>query len=480
MSKPKLQIIVLFQNLGERQPYFAKNPVPPLPGLLLAGLTPPIVEVEVLHEMVRPIDYDTDADFIALSFMDYLSPHAFRVAARFRRRGKTVIAGGRYASTFPQELLAHFDAVVVGEAHCVWPQVVEDLVRGRLKKLYQAPLAPSLENIPPPRYDLAESVFTTPVVTEATRGCPFRCTYCALNIRPAAHRCRPIEDVIRDLEAVDRLPFHKRKMGMFYDNNFAGDMGYAKELLRAVAKLDYWAIGFQFTFNCLKDDEFVDLLQQAHGAMAFIGLESLNQPSLYAVQKRQNKVPEYQEMFRKLRERGIVTFTGMMLALEEDTPEYYQTLPERIEEVDPSAVLLSISIPIPGTPFHQEVEAEGRIFDHDLSHYEGDHLVWLPHKVSPDDVFDAYERINRVFFSWSKILRRGWRLVWAYLRRGRGAVRFVRWPLIAFIFLKVSLFERDHAQQKVYAVSRRNRADVKARLAGWVPRVPAKRLAVMG
>ena len=29
----------------------------------------------------------------------------------------------------------------------------------------------------------------------------------------------------------------------------------------------------------------------------------------------------------------------------------------------------------------------------------------------------------------------------------------------------VSLFERDHAIQKVYAVSRRNRAEVKARLA---------------
>ncbi len=381
MRKPKLLIIVLFQNLGERQPYFANSPAPPLPGLLLAGLTPDVVDVDVLHEMVRPIDYDTDADVIALSFMDYLFPHARRVARRFRRRGKTVIAGGRYASTFPQELLPHFDAVVVGEAPCIWPQVVEDLVSGRLKRVYQAPLSPPLDNVPPPRYDLAEPVFMTPIVTEASRGCPFRCTYCALNIRPTAYRCRPIEHVIRDLTAVDRLPFHKRKTAMIYDNNFGGDMGYAKELLREIAKLDYWAIGFQFTFNCLQDDEFVDLLHQARGAMAFIGLESLNQPSLYAVQKRQNKVTEYREMFAKRRERGIVTFTGMMLALEEDTPEYYQTLPERIEEVDPSAVLLSISIPIPGTPFAREVEAEGRIFDDDLSHYEGDHLD-LPQGVA--------------------------------------------------------------------------------------------------
>ena len=59
MNKPKLLIIVLFQNLGDEQPYFAKAPSPPLTGLLLAGLTPPVVEIEVLHEMVRPIDYET-------------------------------------------------------------------------------------------------------------------------------------------------------------------------------------------------------------------------------------------------------------------------------------------------------------------------------------------------------------------------------------------------------------------------------------
>lgn len=106
--------------------------------------------------------------------------------------------------------------------------------------------------------------------------------------------------------------------------------------------------------------------------------------------------------------------------------------------------------------------------------------MFLPHNVSPDDVFDAYDRINRVFYSWPKILQRGGRLVWTYLRRGRGAARFVRWALIALIFLKVSLFERDHAQQKVYAVSRKNRAEVKARLAGWALAVPARRSGAVG
>jgi radical SAM superfamily enzyme YgiQ (UPF0313 family) len=460
MAKPRLQIIVLFQNLGEASAYYARSPAPPLSGILLAALTPEDVEVEVLHEMVRPIDYETDAEFIALSFMDFCAPHAYEVAARFRALGKVVIAGGKYASTFPDLVAPHFDSVVVGEAEPVWPAVVRDLVSGRLRSRYDAPPTPDLIDIPPPRYDLVEPVYTVPVVTEATRGCPFACTYCQLNIERKPFRKRPIPDVMRDLTATDALSLPRRKMAMLYDNNFGGDMRYAKDLLREIAGLDLWGVGYQFSFNCLHDEEFVDLLSDAHCAMAFIGMESLHQPSLLAVQKRQNLVQEYRDQFHRLKERGILIFTGFMLALDEDTPEYYQSVPQRLEVVDPSALLISISIPIPGTPFHREVESEGRITDPDLSHYEGDHLVFEPRRVSPAEVFEAFERINQAFYSRTAILRRWARFLRTYLAAGRAAGRrgglgrrLLRSVLLSFIYFKLSVFQRHHAEHKVFGKS---------------------------
>jgi len=452
MPKPKLQIIVLFQNLGEERQYFAKAPAPPLSGVLLAALTPPVVEVELLHEMVRPIDYATDADFIALSFMDYCAPHAIEVARRFRRLGKKVVAGGRYASTFPQALTGHFDSVVVGEAERVWPRVVADLVANRLEPLYEAPFAPDLPDIPPPRYDLVEPAYAISVVTEATRGCPFRCTYCQLQIRPAPFRMRPIPDVIRDLTATAALPFHRRKMAMIYDNNFAGDMPYAKRLLREIAKLDLWGVGLQFTLGALDDPEFVDLLVDAKCAMAFLGLESLNEASLEAVQKRHNKVRKFRDQFGMLKERGILTFAGFMVALDEDTPEYYREAPAKLEAVDPSAILTSIAIPIPGTPLHREVQAAGRIVDADLRHYEGDHLVFRPANVSADDVFDAYQRIPAAFYAWPAVVRRWWRLMKAYWTSGKGKHRLFRTPLLTAILLQLSRFQRVHGRRKVAPV----------------------------
>ena len=452
MSKPKLQIIVLFQNLGEERAYYARSPAPPLSGALVAGLTPDIVEVDLLHEMVRPIDYETDADFIALSFMDFCAPHAYEVARKFKKLGKTVIAGGRYASTFPQEVIPHMDATVVGEAEPIWGEVVRDLVDNRLQKVYEAPFAPSLEDIPPPRYDLVESCFTAPIVTEATRGCPYRCSFCQLTVKPTPYRTRPIKDVIRDLTNTAGLPFHKRKMAMLLDNNLGGDRAYAKELLREAAKLDLWGLGAQFSFDCLQDDEFVELLVEANGTMAFIGLESLNEPSLAGVHKRQNRVEEYRELFEKLKRRGIQTFTGMMLALDEDTPEYYESLPKRLDEIDPSSILLSISIPIPGTPFHEKVKSEGRIIDENLAHYEGDHLVFKPQTVTPEEVYEAYRAITLHFYSWKNIFRRWWRFFSRMRARGKLVQRLFHRMVMTLIFFKLSIFQRYHARQKAYRV----------------------------
>lgn len=450
MTKPKLLIIVLFQNLGDQEAYYAQSPAPPLSGVLVAGLTPPIVDVELLHEMVRPIDYDTDADFVALSFMDFCAPHAYEVAARFRKRGKTVIAGGRYASTFPDQVMPHFDSVVVGEAERVWPQVVGDMVTGRLKKRYDAPFAPPLDGIPPPRYDLVEPAFDVPVVTEATRGCPYDCSFCHLTIQRAPFRTRPIEDVIRDLTATSKLPFHKRKLAMLYDNNLGGDLGYAKELLKEIAKLKLWALGTQFSFDCLHDDEFVDLLARANCTMAFIGLESLSEPSLASVHKKHNRVEEYKELFVKLKRHGIMTFTGLMLALDEDTPEYYRDLPAHLEEIDPSVILLSISIPIPGTPFHKRTLEEGRIVDNDLSHYEGDHLVIMPKRVTPEQVFEAFERVNRTFYARGKMLRRWWRLISSYRCARNPFAWAFHSAVLTYIFFELSIFQKDHAEKRVY------------------------------
>lgn len=450
MKKKKLLIIVLFQNLMDEKPYYARNPAPPLPGILLAGLTPPIVDIEVLHEMVRPINYNTDADFIAISFMDYISPHAFQVAAKFRAMGKTVIGGGKFASTFPNEVLPHFDSILVGEAQNIWPQMVNDMVNGSLKRRYYSGLSPSLDNIPPPRYDLVESKYFSPIVTEASRGCPHPCTYCQLNIKRSPYRTRPVKDVINDLTNTEGLPWYKKKMAMILDNNLGGDLKNAKKLLREIAKLKFWGIGVQYSIDCLRDDEFVDLLSKANCRMSFLGMESLNEDSLTDVKKRQNKVEEYKEVFDKLHRRGILTFTGLMFALDKDSKEYYETLPQKLDEVGVSVILPSISIPIYGTPFYNKAKAEGRLLDDDLSHYEGDHVLIKHNNLSEKEIYDAYTRVNKIFYSRKNIFKRWVKFISKQFVQESIPQFILKIVITTIIYYKLSIFQKHHANVRVF------------------------------
>jgi radical SAM superfamily enzyme YgiQ (UPF0313 family) len=449
MRRPKLLIVVLFQNLCEEEPYYAPTPAPPLPGALLAGMTPPIVDIELLHEMVRPIDYETDAEFVALSFMDYLAPHAYEVARRFRQHGKVVVGGGKFISTFPDQAQPFFDSVLVGEAQGVWPRMVEDMVAGRLQPRYVAAEGAPLAGIPAPRYDLVERAFSVPIVTETSRGCPFACTYCQLNIRRQPYRTRPVADVMRDLTSTAGLPFHRRKLAMILDNNLGGDLDHAKALLREIAKLDFWGIGVQLSIDCLEDEELVDLLAKARCCMAFVGLESLSEASLRGVGKRHNRVEEYERLFGRLHRRGIVTFVGLMFALDEDTAEDYRVLAEKLERTGVCVVLSSIAVPIYGTPLHRKMAAEGRILDEDLSHYEGDHLVFRHPHLSADQIHEAYASFNRTFYAWPAVARRLLHFLAAQSRQ-ENLVPFLRRLAVAsFAMLRLSVFERRHAQHRV-------------------------------
>ena len=240
-------------------------------------------------------------------------------------------------------------------------------------------------------------------------------------------------------------------MAMILDNNLCGDLKYAKELLKGVAKLKFWGIGVQFSIECLRDNEFIDLLAKARCRMAFIGMESLNTQSLNGVEKKQNKVHEYKEFFDKLHRKGILTFTGLMFALEEDTKEYYETLPEKLKETGNAVILPSVSIPLYGTPWYNQVLANHRITDYDISHYEGDHVVFKHKFLSETEIYSAYRTTNKIFYSWKNILAR-----WVKIIRKQSILNFENVPqfllkilIVTFIYFKLSIFQRHHAQKRV-------------------------------
>jgi len=119
---------------------------------ILAALTPPLDEVIYTDEVVRPFDLARDVkdvDLVGISLDSKTARRGYDIADAYRARGVPVVVGGIHPTACPEEAAAHADAVVVGEAEDVWPAVVDDARRRRLRPFYRPPL-PDLPARPSP------------------------------------------------------------------------------------------------------------------------------------------------------------------------------------------------------------------------------------------------------------------------------------------------------------------------------------------
>jgi radical SAM superfamily enzyme YgiQ (UPF0313 family) len=372
--------------------------VAPYSAVHVASLLPRHWDVTVVHESVRDFDLDAGWDAVFLSTMDYCADHARWLGHQLRARGAKVVAGGLHPTLTPDFYADCADAVVVGEAEGVMPRLAADLERGRLEPRYQAPVPQSLADLPVPRYDLVETDFHLPLAYEATRGCPFTCSFCVLSAIREPYRRRPIPNVLRDIDAVPSgWNWVQRRWVTFWDNNLGADRQYFRDLCEAlVPKRRVW--GTETSFDTITR-ESARLMGRAGCRFVYIGLESLAEESLRLSNKRQNKVREYRERIAWLRANGMVVMSIFILGLDGDTPEYLKRLPDLIHQVGVDIPVLTLPVPIERTPFRAELQSAGRLLDGDLyGGMDGVHLVFEPRAVSPDELeylyFDAIRRVH--------------------------------------------------------------------------------------
>ncbi len=358
----------------------------PYAGTHIASLLPRDWEILLIHEMVRDVDLEMDVDAVFLSTMDFCAPHARRLALSFRARRIPVIVGGLYPTLHPEYFAMDGVSVVVGEAEPVMPRLIADVLAGRLEPLYRADVPADLSTIPSPRYDLVETDFRLPMGYEATRGCPFSCSFCVLSALRSPYRRRPIKHVLRDIQQVPAgWSWTQRKIVNFMDNNLGADRRYFKELCEALIPLKrFWSTE---TSIDTVTPETARLMGRSGCRYLYIGLESLAQDSLSMSNKRHNKVREYRDRVKLLHQNGIIVMSIFLLGLDGDTPEYLRRLPDLVDEVDVDIPVYSLPVPISGTPFHAELRAAGRLLPGDLlDASDGVHVAYQPRRVSADEL----------------------------------------------------------------------------------------------
>ncbi len=379
--------------------------VPPITGLHLAALTPPGHEVEVVHEQVRPVPIDDWPDVVALTFFSGFARRAYEVADAYRRRGVRVVAGGPHATYWPDEALEHVDAVVVGEGESVWPRVLEDAERGRLARVYRGEARP-LAGLPAPRYDLLEDAFVVRRVVQATRGCPFSCSFCTVPDLNPGFRTRPVAEVARDVAASRFDRPWQDKVVWFWDDNLLAPRRWAKELLGALAPLNKWWLT-QASIDIVKDRALLDAMERSGCVGIFLGIESLDVRDLARARKRQNRASEYADAIERLHGRGICVMAGFISGFDDQTPESIVRTAEGLDAIGVDVPFLSVLTPFRGTPLYDELLEGGRMLeDRDWPYYNGYNVTFRPKGMSPAALHAAHRALWRAAFAPRAVARR--------------------------------------------------------------------------
>jgi len=383
----------------------------------LEALTPKRHEVVMVDELFSDVDLDFECDVVGIGAMGPQIRRAYDLADAFRARGKKVVLGGTWVSLAPEASLAHADAVIVGEADLVWKTVLEDLEAGKSRGIYRADRWIEMRDWPTVDYAklplLKWDAFRTSAAYRMyfhwplvfSRGCPHPCSYCAVQAYyERSYRTRPPESVIEDVRTIKRYGGERL---LFLDDNPVAHPDAAKEMFAAlIPEKVRWAS--QCTINIARDPELLDLAARSGCMSLSIGLESLDAESLADVDKKFNKPSRFQEDLAKLRAKGIRVIALMMVGLDHDDPRTFERTLRFLIDAKIPLVKFFTPCPYPGTEYHDEMKAAGRIREADWGRYDYGAALVEPLSMTPEEMLGLFQTTYKKFYSLGSIAKRFW------------------------------------------------------------------------
>lgn len=357
--------------------------------------------ITLIDEYNQDIEYDSKYDLVVITVNTPNAIHCYNSSQKFREQGVKVVMGGPHVTLLPNEAIEYCDYIIVGEAEETWPQFLNDFYNNCAKKQYICEDAPSLKGVPIPRRDLVKGRYFTKGAVFATRGCPYKCSYCNLKqIYCDSFRTRPINEVIEDIKSI------KSKYFVFWDDNFFGDIEYSKKLMTELAKLKKkWAA--QVTLERCQDEELLRIAKKSGCIYFFVGLESFSQDGLASVNKGINNVSKYKSIINLLHKNGISIQAGIIFGLDTDKKDIFEKTLNACNELGIDGATVSILTPLPRTPIYEQMKSEGRLISNKWTYYNGKtRVAFKPKKMTTEELYDGYMWFRKEFYSIKSIFKR--------------------------------------------------------------------------
>lgn len=329
--------------------------------------------------------YEDNFNFLSKMCLSRMREVAYRILESSQRFGAVALVNGSDASDHATEFLRKgFRYVLLGEAEWTLleaatlllsgdePDVTRvpglaylDSKTGELVRTERRTLMRDLDRLPFPARDLipigryreawkhAHGYFSLNIV--ASRGCPYRCNWCAKPIYGNSFSVRSAKSVAEEMREL------KRNCGAehlwFADDIFGLRPRWLSDLAKEVEALDA-AVPFKMQSRVdLMTADNARALRRAGCAEVWMGAESGSQKILDAMDK-DTRVEHISIARENLRREGIRACYFLQFGYPGETWEDIQATIRLVHDTRPDDVGVSVSYPLPGTKFFDRVHAQ--------------------------------------------------------------------------------------------------------------------------
>jgi len=375
---------------------------------------------KTLRKMVR--DFEPDYIGITMHAPSELSrAYYLSGVCKSERPVAKLIVGRVHAGLMPDHFKdSKFDAICTGHGEDVFRDILLnngrfDDIRGLTykdgDKWKSIPMRDIWGKWYMPRRDLTKKYHkhyrVNLVVT--SRGCPYRCKYCALwKAAGGKYRERPINNILEDISRID----NKKPVYLADDNTF-DNVKRAHELADALKTAGMEGRGY-FTYGrtdtIVKHPDLFEKWRKIGLSEIVAGLETFTDKGLMDYHKR-NTIENNASAVKILQELGIINWAHFVIhhdASLDDFEALYEYI-DKLKLLTPFCLPLT---PLPGTDLWTEMETSGQVEVHNMDFFNFEYPVSktkLPRRVYSEQVVRLWNRVYNLGYM-KRRLKQGWPL----------------------------------------------------------------------
>lgn len=305
-------------------------------------------------------------DIVGLSGTSVHIPHANILIKEIRLKNADacIIIGGPHATFSYTSLLRdipELDVVILGEGEISLSYLIKNykdrktipeyagIVTRKTEMAEMSPIIENLDELPEYAYDLVDinkyqlsthrKALKPPFISYMTsRGCPFSCQYCQTpNMFGNNIRYRSAKLVYEECRKLKQEKNYNSIV--FWDDTFTSSREYAMELCLYLGKLNVkWMCNTRVD---RVDKELLYIMKNAGCEVIFFGVESFHEPTLKWLKRTTNEQIVF-KAFRLCKEVGIQTVAALMIGSPYDTLESIDQNVNKLKELQPDKVYISI------------------------------------------------------------------------------------------------------------------------------------------